>query len=455
MANPIIKILRGATPPSPLLAGQFAVDQVAKNLYLGVEVGGVVTNEIVGGEGTFATKSYVTTAVTNATGSLGTMSTQNANAVAITGGAIDGTVIGATTPSTGAFTTLSATELSGAIDATNAVINFSSLNDAILEGAIIRNASSVDDSPIGATTPSTGAFTTLTASSAPSASNDVVRKTDLDTAVSALGSVFHYVGDVSAYTDASNPFELANIVDQSTGAYYRVDVAGTYTAGVGPSMEAKVGDAFVKTTTGWQKLDNVDAVVSGTANEISVTGDENAGYTVAIDPVFSGRVDITEENIVDLQTKTQNIDLAGTTAGNTRFKGKLTVDQVADPYAAPEFVVKDLYGGEVVNINGDSSSIVFGDDMNPNTKVTVHKAFEVITNGSIPDISVSSGAPVKINESANSQTWNGYGTLDIQAGGGLMTAGGEEIGVQTNGALVCNNATPMPIEGFVIDGGVY
>jgi len=38
----------------------------------------------------------------------GTMSTQNANSVAITGGAIDGTTIGATTTSTGKFTTVSA-----------------------------------------------------------------------------------------------------------------------------------------------------------------------------------------------------------------------------------------------------------------------------------------------------------------------------------------------------------
>ena len=38
----------------------------------------------------------------------GSMSTQNANAVAITGGAIDGTAIGATTTSTGKFTTLNA-----------------------------------------------------------------------------------------------------------------------------------------------------------------------------------------------------------------------------------------------------------------------------------------------------------------------------------------------------------
>ena len=40
---------------------------------------------------------------------LGTIATQDANAVAITGGSIDGTTIGATTSSTGKFTTLSAT----------------------------------------------------------------------------------------------------------------------------------------------------------------------------------------------------------------------------------------------------------------------------------------------------------------------------------------------------------
>ncbi|KKU57293.1 MAG: hypothetical protein UX79_C0015G0001, partial [candidate division WWE3 bacterium GW2011_GWB1_47_11] len=51
-----------------------------------------------------------TTARTNL--GLGTMATQNANAVAISGGTIDGTTVGASTASTGAFTTLSATPTS-------------------------------------------------------------------------------------------------------------------------------------------------------------------------------------------------------------------------------------------------------------------------------------------------------------------------------------------------------
>jgi hypothetical protein len=40
---------------------------------------------------------------------LGTLSTQNANSVAITGGNIDGTIIGATTAAAGTFTTVIAT----------------------------------------------------------------------------------------------------------------------------------------------------------------------------------------------------------------------------------------------------------------------------------------------------------------------------------------------------------
>lgn len=56
-----------------------------------------------------ATTAFVTTAVTTATGALGTLSTQDADDVAITGGVIDGTVIGGTTAAAGTFTTATAT----------------------------------------------------------------------------------------------------------------------------------------------------------------------------------------------------------------------------------------------------------------------------------------------------------------------------------------------------------
>jgi hypothetical protein len=59
----------------------------------------------VKGNGTSAMTASATVPSTDITG-LGTISTQNANAVAITGGTINGTTIGATTPAAGTFTTL-------------------------------------------------------------------------------------------------------------------------------------------------------------------------------------------------------------------------------------------------------------------------------------------------------------------------------------------------------------
>ena len=64
------------------------------------------------GNGTSAVTASTTIPNTAITG-LGTMSTQSAGAVAITGGTINGTSIGATTTSTGAFTTVTATNYVG------------------------------------------------------------------------------------------------------------------------------------------------------------------------------------------------------------------------------------------------------------------------------------------------------------------------------------------------------
>ena len=59
--------------------------------------------------GTSTTQIATTAFVQNVAGALGTMSSQNANAVAITGGNINGTTIGGTTAAVGTFTTLNAT----------------------------------------------------------------------------------------------------------------------------------------------------------------------------------------------------------------------------------------------------------------------------------------------------------------------------------------------------------
>ena len=77
---------------------------------IGVAYGGTGATTLTGyvkGTGTAALTASSTIPSSDITG-LGTMASQNANSVAITGGSINGTTIGATTASTGAFTTLGA-----------------------------------------------------------------------------------------------------------------------------------------------------------------------------------------------------------------------------------------------------------------------------------------------------------------------------------------------------------
>jgi hypothetical protein len=454
MANPIIKILRGITPPPTLEAGRIAIDQAAKNLYVGIDDGnGGTINEIVGGSGTFATKAFVADAITTATGDLGTMSTQNADSVAITGGSlnngvnalfingaeissspIDNCAIGANIASSGKFTSLDVT-----------------VSDITMSGAGLIDMNS-------------GRITNL---SAPVNDNDSVRKTDLDTAISALGSVFHYVGDLSAFMSVINgPFELDNVdIDLTTGSYYRVDVAGTYNAqfgGADPStpdpavsFDLKVGDAIVKTSTGWQKLDNVDAVVSGTANEISVTGDENAGYTVAIDSVFSGRVTTAEGDIDDLENLTQNFGsvAAGSTEINGEIwgEGKLTLSGTGTLLDIGGDIVASgtVSGTNITDLEAKTQNIDLAGTTAGTTQINGNVS---IGNASFPDFKILNGQ-VQLNVATNSATVRSFGTLDINAGGGLGGPGAW-IGLKSSGHLVADG-TDLEIQGFIIDGGVY
>lgn len=67
MANPIIRIKRGSSTPVSLSSGELAIDLTNLNLFVGKADG---TALAVGGEGTFATKSYADSVVSAANSSL-------------------------------------------------------------------------------------------------------------------------------------------------------------------------------------------------------------------------------------------------------------------------------------------------------------------------------------------------------------------------------------------------
>jgi len=67
MANPILRIKRGSSAPSSLSSGELAIDIANQNLYVGNNSSVPV---IVGGSGTFATKTYADAAVSAANSTL-------------------------------------------------------------------------------------------------------------------------------------------------------------------------------------------------------------------------------------------------------------------------------------------------------------------------------------------------------------------------------------------------
>jgi hypothetical protein len=91
----------------------------------------------VNGQGQLTAAATTAIAISNSQVSgLGTMSTQNANAVAITGGTINGTSVGATTRSTGDFTTLSG----NSVTSTTPVLSFNAANTIASFGSTTANS---------------------------------------------------------------------------------------------------------------------------------------------------------------------------------------------------------------------------------------------------------------------------------------------------------------------------
>jgi hypothetical protein len=96
--------------------------------------------------GTNTTQIATTAFVQNVAGSLGTLSSQNANAVAITGGAINGTTVGTTTAAAGAFTSLSANSVTslGETTTVSATAATGTINyDVITQGLLYYTSNAI------------------------------------------------------------------------------------------------------------------------------------------------------------------------------------------------------------------------------------------------------------------------------------------------------------------------
>ena len=115
--------------------------------------------------GTSAFTAVATIPAGDITG-LGTMATQNANSVAITGGSINGTTIGATNPTTGIFTNVTASGASiGSLTGAVAIVTDVTATNLVAASASITSANilagTINNTIIGGSTPAAGTFTAV------------------------------------------------------------------------------------------------------------------------------------------------------------------------------------------------------------------------------------------------------------------------------------------------------
>jgi len=228
---------------------------------------------------------------------LGTMATQNANNVAITGGNINGTIIGASAPAQAYFTTISggawqgtAIGISyGGTGATNAADARTNLGLGTMAtqsaSSVAITGGSIDGTVIGNSNPQAGTFTTLIANSLSGLT------TPLPATSGGTGFSSYTTGDI-LYATASNA--LGRLNDVATGnvllsggvgvapAYGKVGLT-THVTGVLPVANGGTGAA---TLTGYVK-GNGTSVMTASAT-IPIADLEYSSVTIGSTSVTLG-----------------------------------------------------------------------------------------------------------------------------------------------------------------------
>ena len=118
---------------------------------------------------------------------------------------------------------------------------------------------------------------------------DAANKSYVDSKVSNLGNAFNYVGALVGGAEEASAFDLATLPEggKDVGDYYKVTTLGWFTLdGVAKFFNSNDGLVFNEAGS-FDKIDNTDATVEGTAGQIVVDGNVDTGYFVSIDGAYT------------------------------------------------------------------------------------------------------------------------------------------------------------------------
>lgn len=179
---------------------------------------------------------------------------------------------------------------------------------------------------------------------------DAVNKSQLDDAIAVLGNAFNYVGVVLGGADAGNATTVSgNVAGQSdAGDYFKVTQAGYFTAvDGGAAIFANVNDGIVYNTDGGiDIIDNTNSTVSGTTDEITVTGSTDTGFVAALATTFKNRV------------STLETDVAAAQADIIALEGNAVAQQAAiDALEAADVEIDGRLDALEANVAGDTAAL--------------------------------------------------------------------------------------------------
>ena len=271
-------------------AGSATILQTARNIN-GVSFNGSADITVTAAAGTLTGATLASGVTASSLTSLGTIASLVATTADINGGTIDGTTVGATTPSTGAFTTLSAST-SGSISGTGLPYLANSL--------MLRNNGTGDSQlwALGPNTSTNGTMTFVVADSDGSATYGFAVGSNTGLAVSgalsATGSISTTGGDVLIRGAAGG------FITQNSGA------GGLYIANTGTSTNMRLlvtNGAAANVTALTLAADSGAATFASSLSTTGITMGSGTGTVSATAGVFSVTSDLRAKNPIGKFTK--------------------------------------------------------------------------------------------------------------------------------------------------------
>jgi hypothetical protein len=320
--------------------------------------GGTVDNATIGA--TTASSGAFTTVSTSGQATLAT--------VDINGGVIDNTVIGATTPSSGAFTTISSSSgitgdltgsVTGNVTASTGTSSFNNVSiGGTLNGSIVGNitasagTSTFNNVTInGQLDMDAGTTATITNLTTPTNSGDAANKAYVDTAINDL------IGGAPGALDTLN--ELADALNDDANAYNTLD--------------AKINTKLTKAG------DTMTGALNMGANLVSSSGTPTANS------------DLTNKLYVNTQDALK-LSLTGGTMSGTIDMGTNTITNVVDPTNAQDAATKNYADSILGSATASSASAAAAatseanaatSETNAATSATLAQDWATKTNGTV------------------------------------------------------------------------